>query len=521
MLSGWQHILGAASSSFASFEAALQQPRQAQLALLRRIIDGNAGSAFGSAHGFAGLSGYADYAAAVPARSYEGFEPWIERAAAGEPGVLTTEPPVAFERTGGSTSGGKLIPCTAGLLDAFRAAVLPWLRTLFRCRPAIASGRAFVAVSPRMRELETTPGGHRIGLPSEAAYLGDDLAPAFAGILANGGAAASATTLEDWQVLTACDLVRAPDISLVSVWSPTFLGRLLEVLQQDADKVMDRLADDPEARSRLAAALRGGAIRTEILWPRLDTISCWADGPSRPIADQLASQFPQACLEPKGLLATESPITLPMGFSAGNVPAIHSAFLEFLEPGGQPCLADEISEGREYRILLTSRGGLYRYDIGDTVLCCGHHGETPLLRFVGRGSLVSDLVGEKLTDSFVSAALSDLPCAAMLVARMGNPPFYELWLDSTGPVDGFSIERRLCANPQYSLARRLGQLGPPAVLPKQGFIHVLHTQRAKEGRRPGDLKAQALLPWTAPAGRHGRPAGTPGHSNATSEGGTR
>ena len=489
--------------------------------LLRRILDENAGSAFGTAHGFAGLRDYADYAAAVPARPYEDFASWIERAAEGEPGVLTTEPPVAFERTGGSTSGGKLIPCTVELLDAFRAAVLPWLWTLSKRRPALASGRAFVAVSPCVRGPETTPGGHRIGLPSEAAYLGETLAPAFAAILANGGAAASATTLEDWQILTACDLVRTPDVSLFSVWSPTFLGRLLDVLVEDTDRVMDRLADAPEARSRLAAALYGGKIRTEILWPRLDTISCWADGPSRPFADRLASQFPRAYLEPKGLLATESPITVPMGFTRGNVPALLSAFLEFVEPGGETRLADELREGGEYRVLLTTPGGLYRYDIGDTVRCCGHHGETPLLRFVGRGGLVSDLVGEKLTDGFVSAALSDLPCAAMLVARMGEPPFYELWLDSSEACDGSAIETRLRANPQYALARRLGQLGPPTVLPKPGFVHALHAQRAKEGQRPGDLKAQALLPWVAQAGRHGPPAGAPGYKYGTSEGGAR
>lgn len=494
---GWRRISDAASRPADSLDAALRNPRQAQVDLLRRILAENARTAFGIAHDFGGLRTYRDYAEAVRVRSYEDFEPWIFRIAQGEDRVLTSEPAVAFERTGGSSSGRKLIPYTRGQLEAFRSAVLPWLGSLLKRRPAIGSGRAFVSISPHVRTPEKTAGGLPVGLPSEAAYLGEDLGPSFAEILVNGSAAASAKSLHDWQILTLCDLVRARDLSFISVWSPTFLTRLLDVLVDEIDQVMAELADDGEAGSRLQAAVQGGAIRSDILWPRLDTLSCWADGPSKPFAERLARQFPRAFVEPKGDLATESPITVPLGFPKGNVPALSSAFLEFVGPGDRPCLADELAEGCEYRVLVTSPGGLYRYDIGDIVRCEGRHGETPLLRFVGRAGIVSDLVGEKLTDGFVASVLSGLPFAAMLVAQTGNPPFYELWVDGSQQVDAATIEDGLCANPQYSYARRLGQLGPLSVLSRPGFVHDLHSRKVAQGLRLGDLKAQALLPWGA------------------------
>jgi hypothetical protein len=496
-MSGWSDIAAAAAPATARLRQALANPGLAQRVLLQRLLAENAGTVFGAAHGFAGVRTPEEFRQAVPVRSYEQFANWIDRAATGEPAVLTAEPVLAFERTGGSTAGGKLIPYTAGLLAAFRSAVLPWLGSLLDRRPGIARGRAYVAVSPAARVAETTPGGHPVGLPSEGAYLGADLARPFAEILVNGAGTASLTEMSAWQLATLRDLVAADDLRFISVWSPTFLGRLLDGLATHPEPVLARLAEAPAAASRLRAALSGSTFRTDVLWPRLDTISCWTDGPSKPLAYSLAQRLPDVFMEPKGLLATESAITLPFGYEAGSVPALNSAFLEFVDLAGQIFLVDELTTGESYRVLITTPGGLYRYDIGDRLLCSGHAGEVPILRFLGRAGVVSDLVGEKLSEDFVGAALSGLPCAAMLVAKLAPQPHYELWLDGRSPVECEEVEARLRANPQYAYARGLGQLGPLKVVCKPGFNYALQDARIGQGRRLGDLKAQALLPWDA------------------------
>ena len=112
----------------------------------------NAETAFGRAHGFGAIGSIEDFRARVPIRSYEEFRPWLDRVADGEPAVLTREPVIAFEETGGSTSGRKLIPYTASSLLAFRAAVLPWLAGLADRRPAAFGGKAYVAISPVARQ---------------------------------------------------------------------------------------------------------------------------------------------------------------------------------------------------------------------------------------------------------------------------------------------------------------------------------------------------------------------------------
>ena len=189
---------------------------------------------------------------------------------------------------------------------------------------------------------------------------------------------------------------------------------------------------------------------------------------------------------------------MPFGFLGGNVPALNSAFMEYLDEAGEPRLADELAVGAEYRVVITTPGGLYRYDMGDRVLCTGHVGRAPLLCFIGRAGLVSDMVGEKLTDDFAASILADLPFTTMLAARLSPEPHYELLVDGEHNIDIAQIEARLRANPQYDYARKLGQLGSIRSVAKPGFAKALHDERLKQGSKLGNLKLQALLPLDSP-----------------------
>ena len=173
----------------------------------------------------------------------------------------------------------------------------------------------------------------------------------------------------EWQVATLAALVEAADLSFVSLWSPTFLLALVEALARRTDDVAARVS--PAARKRLDRAITGGGIATEVLWPSLACISCWRDGASRGFADQLARRFPSAVIDPKGVLATEAPITLTWGKHGHHVPALTSCVIEFIDDADNALLCDELREGDMCRAVITTPGGLYRYDIGDRFACRG------------------------------------------------------------------------------------------------------------------------------------------------------
>jgi hypothetical protein len=353
-------------------------------------------------------------------------------------------------------------------------------------------GSAYVAISPATRRCRRTPGGLPVGLASDAAYLGEDLAAAFLSILAVPPAVARISGIDEWRVASLAHLVERDDLSFVSVWSPTFFLDLIESLRDVADAVARRVG--PPARSRMADALRPSELDTARLWPRLALISCWADASSQAFARRLAALFPHAVIEPKGLFATEAAITLPWAGRDGAVPALTSTFIEFVDVGGRPLLAHDLSAGESYRVVITTPSGLYRYDTGDQLRCIGHDGAAPRLVFEGRAALVSDLVGEKLHDAFVSGILARLPVPAALVPRSEPKPHYELWLDGAADPAAMSdaVDAGLRRNPQYAYARDIGQLGPIELIPKTGFSLQRHRDLAIAGRRMGDLKHVSL-----------------------------
>jgi hypothetical protein len=503
-VNGWDRILVAARAQRDVFNLASAAPRASQRTLLWQILRSNAGTEFGRAHRFEDIRSVEEFRSRVPIRSYEELGPWLDRVSAGQAGVLTREPVIAFEETGGSRAGRKLVPYTSSSLLAFRAAVLPWLADLADRRPAAFAGKAYVAISPAARRPRSV-GGIPVGLASEGAYLGEDLASALMSVLVVPPMA-DLVEVDEWRFATLTCLLASPDLTMVSVWSPTFLIGLLDAVPRLAEPLLGAIRNgmfgmppDPGRARDVEAALARNPIDTARLWPRLDTVSAWTDGPSRFYAQRLVEMFPHASVQPKGLLATEGAVTTPCTASctaSWPVPALNSAFLEFIDDAGRPLLCDELHEGHSYRVVLTNPGGFYRYDLGDRLRCRGHSGQLPLLEFIGRDT-TSDMVGEKLSESFVSEALSSIDRVACLAPRATAKPFYELLVEtrrggSSQPVAAL-VDERLCANPQYAYARRVGQLGPVVLRDVDRLLDRYTSAQVRRGRRLADIKPPTVI----------------------------
>ncbi len=486
----WDAIAVAAAAERDALEQALAQPARQQRTLLAGILRANSDTEFGVEHGFAAIQDEDDFRRRVPVRSDEEYRPWLDRVAQGQQRLLTAAPVVAFESTGG-TAGAKLIPYTQASLAAFRAGVLPWLSYLLQRFPSVTQGVAYVAASPVTRTPRDLPCGLPLGLPSDAAYLGADLLPALSQVITVPPAASEITR---WRVSTLAHLARRRDLTLISVWSPTFLLELLEALPDNAASVLAELQGDAGATRRLERALAVPGGLTTHLWPQLQVVSLWLDAASAPYAARVRELLPGVALDAKGVLATESVITTHT--IMGMVPALTSAFLEFMDGDGVSHLVHELQPHRQYRAVITTPGGLYRYGIGDEFECLPARGGITQLRFVGRAGVVSDLVGEKLSDSFVAHALAPLPMGASLVPRSTPRPHYQLWLDRAVPDTGSvaaAVEARLAANPQYAYARSLGQLRELQIVCSPGFAQYRARLLAAQGGRLGDAKSCALI----------------------------
>jgi hypothetical protein len=106
-----------------------------------------------------------------------------------------------------------------------------------------------------------------------------------------------------------------------------------------------------------------------------------------------------------GLSASEGRMTIPLsdGTSAGLLDFYHHYF-EFIpvdeHDRARPNILEghELEIGKDYYILLTTSGGLYRYNIHDVVRCVGFEGQAPLVEFLNKGKNFCSLTGEKLSE---------------------------------------------------------------------------------------------------------------------------
>jgi hypothetical protein len=230
-------------------------------------------------------------------------------------------------------------------------------------------------------------------------------------------------------------------------------------------------------------------------------VSCWGEQGAEPGWRALVRRLPQVFVQPKGLLATEGVITIPLG--SAHVLAVTSHFFEFLDAQGDVRLAHQLEPGAHYEVIITNGGGLWRYRLGDVVECTGYLQATPTLRFLGRAGRVSDLRGEKLSEPFVAETLRTLwgeagpPAYAALrawtdQARAG----YELLVSDEVDVASVEaaaerLERALRGNPHYALARRLGQLD--ALRAVRVGRHATFADIEAHAGRVGDAKPRMLI----------------------------
>ncbi|MCA9239742.1 MAG: GH3 auxin-responsive promoter family protein, partial [Planctomycetales bacterium] len=286
--------------------------RATQKKLLLDTLKRNASTEFGRRHHFHAINSIDEYRERVPLAEWRDVSPWVDRIAEGRPGVLTRDPVSVLEPTGGSTSIRKLIPYNADLRRQFQRAIRVWLHDLFSKRPALQQGRSYWSISPLANRPEKTRGGIRIGFESDSAYLSSVEQVLLLATLAAPPSVGQCQSVEAAQLATMFHLLNAADLSLISVWSPTFLTRLLDFLATHAERLCDSLRDGQlyipshwgEAPRGVHASIRRSVKRADYvwacvrdyptmpeliraLWPRLGIVSCWADGPSAYFANDL------------------------------------------------------------------------------------------------------------------------------------------------------------------------------------------------------------------------------------------
>jgi hypothetical protein len=514
----------------AGFMAATRDAIRIQRERLLARLRLNADSDFGRDHGFARMAGVEDFRRGLPILSYEEHRPYIERVKAGETRALFggAQRVRMFALTSGTVDQPKFIPVTDAFLAEYKSGWNCWgIKALLDHPQAIL--RNIAQVSSRMDESRSAcgiPCGAITGLMAATQKRLVRKYYVTPGCLAEIDDAAA-------KYYTVMRLAMPRDVAFVVAASPATQLKLARTGVEQAESLIrdisdgtlrsdlpvpagvrrqlaPRLKPDPAAARRLEECIRRhGRLLPRHYW-NLSFLANWTGGTMGLYLREFPEYFGEVPVRDVGLLASEGRMSVPVedGTPAGILD-VTGQFFEFIpcerrEEASPPTYCcHELEIGREYFLVITTSSGLYRYDLGDVVRVTGYAGQAPVVEFLNKGSHISSLAGEKLTEHQVILAMQQAGADAgvhapnfVLAPRWGQPPFYMLHVDGVEegmPAPGQSrladaLERRLCEiNVEYASKRHTQRLGPVTVNPlAPGTLDGLDRRRSAMHRRSNE-----------------------------------
>lgn len=299
----------------------------------------------------------------------------------------------------------------------------------------------------------------------------------------------------------------------------------LEITEKNNENEI--MAENKNLETKSGNKIVENFVNYYVIWEKLSLVSCWADSDSYEIFIKLKEKLNpnkknmNLKFQGKGLMSTECIVSFPLeNVENGSIAAYNSFFYEFIQVSDDklenrsPKLLDELELGERYCVVVTTNAGLYRYNTNDIVEVTGFYHKIPIVKFVGRINNFSDIVGEKLENSFVEKQVlnllkeNNIKEEFLLFSPVKNENgkiSYTLFLEIKKENKKFDFKKlenkikfenklneKLCRSFHYEYAYKLGQLGKARIflIEKDG----LKTYTAEKSKRQkiGDIKYRML-----------------------------
>lgn len=426
-----------ASWTKTSFVGKTKKTAQVQERFLLGLIKAHRHTELGRKYQLSEIKTVQQFREQVPILPYSSYEPYLERIAQGEQNILTADKVVYLTLTSGSTGKKKMIPTTRRSQNAFRTATLTsigFLNEALRLK-GLQFGKLLVTNSTQIW-------GHTsAGIP---------YGPASAGVLrmdkfiyeqffANPYEAIQINDSPARHYVCLLFALREPlmrgmiaNFPMLILRTCNYLEKYAESLIKDIENgtIADWLLIEPELRLKLeqqwssdpirAAQLKEiikteGRLTPKLVWQNLSVVANARGGTSNFYFERFPSYFEYTPIFGAVFSSAEGMFSIYHDVdNDGSVLALESGFFEFISEEQweveQPktLLATEVKAGERYRILTTSYGGFYRYDIGDVIEVLGFYEQAPIIVFRHRqGGLISSTT-EKTTEAHATQVMQAL-----------------------------------------------------------------------------------------------------------------
>lgn len=175
---------------------------------------------------------------------------------------------------------------------------------------------------------------------------------------------------------------------------------LVHLAQARREDIIRDIAQKDPARAEELKALKD--FTPAGYWKDLKLGLFWLSASVGQYVDELRPLLPKTTrMMDVGYGASEAKFNIPLvPEDTAGVLSTATAFYEFIpEGGGEPLMAHQVEAGKTYELVVTTWGGLYRYNMNDMVRVTGFVGTTPKIEFLYKSVEILNMVDEKIPAS--------------------------------------------------------------------------------------------------------------------------
>ncbi|WP_319777868.1 GH3 auxin-responsive promoter family protein [Maridesulfovibrio sp.] len=495
---------------FPKYLSLCENPQAVQEQLLRDILEENKDTALGKKYGFSKIESVEDFQKSLPVSGWDDIKSLSRKMELGEKDQLFAGQPKYFIVTSGTTGKCKYLP--ESFLGQKAKSITSKLRrmVIISGTPAALAGKIFtISNSAGIGQVDCgIPFGYASGvtlmetpaaLRSKVAYPLDIL------------------NIQDQDTLDYSLMRFAIEQNVTAIIGNNAgrMEKLILMAQKKAEEIINDIEQgtlsvsvnldsglldslsmepNPQRAEELRAMLAAGRPFLPVsYWPDLAVFTCWLGGSvGRYVQGVKPLLGEQVQYKDCGYGASEGKFNIPMKMDepAGTL-ALLAAFYEFesLDDDGRIYQAHELEDGRQYKIIITTFSGLYRYDLKDIIEVRGFTGKTPNIFFVNKTKDVGNICGEKLSAQSVIEAVEGLApkhgvavkhfCAVADVENSRYDICMELDGD-TAPSEAFAAELdAIFSEGIVYIAKRRQELlfAPRILVMEKGWQEALYAEK--------------------------------------------
>lgn len=462
-------------------EQVRDRPIETQLQQWKEIFEKGRLTEWGRQHQFSKFNSLKEFQQAVPTRSYEEIFPWIERAMKGEENLLWPGITTSFSKSSGTTNDrSKFIPVTDDSLED--------------CH--YKGGKDLIALYLANREGTEVLSGKNLAMGGSLHKN-----PLNANIICGDISAVIMNNLPVW-----AQWMRTPslEIALMDRWEE----KIEKMIESTRDENITSISGVPTWMLVMFNRLLEVSQKKDIseIWPNLEVFLHGAVSfvPYRGVFKKLISNPNMSYMETfnasEGFFGIQDDLSIE-----GEMLLMldYGIFYEFVapdeahEPFPKVFQLDEVELGKNYAMVITTNGGLWRYRLGDTIRFTSLH---PIrIQVSGRTRHFINAFGEEVMVENADFAISQAAQACGLTVvdytvapaymDAGRQGFHEWLVEFSEPVkdvEEFSVEldqqlRQVNADYDAKRYHDMALLPPKVHIAKPNTFYQWLKQKGKLG----------------------------------------